>query len=178
MLYSAAVMPLYPLLFALASTLAAPSPIQLNDNVKRAGQFEGNVLTVRLVADMGAWHPNGPKEKALEIAAFGEEGGPLSVPGPLIRVTEGTTVAVTLRNALSSELRVFGLCARAPSCETVSVPAGSSREIRFPLTSAGTYYYWGSTSAQAMLARPRDRFTTRRCDRRRSAQRQSPTGSC
>ena len=148
-------MTLYPLLIALASTVVAPPTIALNDNLKPAGQVESSVLTLRLVADMGTWHPNGPTGKALEVAAFGEEGGALSVPGPLIRATEGTTVAIMLRNALSTELRVFGLCARAPACEAVHIPAGSTRDIRFPLTSAGTYYYWASTSARSMPARPR-----------------------
>ena len=144
------------LLLALASAVFASSPpIELNDNAKSVGRLDGTVLTLKLVADMGTWHPDGPKGKALDVAAFGEEGGALSVPGPLIRAVEGTTVVVSLRNALSSELRVFGLCARTPSCEPVRVPAGSSREIRFPVANPGTYFYWASTSAQTMLARPR-----------------------
>src|SRR4030095_5994164 len=85
----------------------------------------------------------------------GEEGGPLSVPGPLIRAVEGTTVAMTVRNALASELRVFGLCGRAARCEPVSIAPGASRDVRFQLPPAGTYYYWASTSARAITQRPR-----------------------
>src|SRR5256885_3949651 len=64
---------------------------------------------------------------------FGEEGADLSAPGPLIRVREGTTIVLTLRNALASTLRVEGLCARPGPCNPVSVAPGASQEIRFDL---------------------------------------------
>src|SRR5688572_9062969 len=99
-------MTLLPFLLVVASTAIAPPPIQSNDNARRAGWIDGGVLTVRLVAEMGTWLPNGPKGAAVSVAAFGEDGLALSVPGPLIRAVEGTTVVMTLRNALGSELRM------------------------------------------------------------------------
>jgi FtsP/CotA-like multicopper oxidase with cupredoxin domain len=148
-------MALASLLLALASTAVATSPIQLNDSTRTAGRLDGRVLTVQLVADMGTWRPDGPKGAPLAVAAFGEDGTALSVPGPFIRGVEGTTVVVTLRNALGSELHVWGLCAGAVPCDPVTVTAGSSREIRFTLTAPGTYYYWASSSARSMTSRPR-----------------------
>ena len=142
-------------LVALASTTAAASPIQANDHLKSAGRVDAGVLTMKLVAEVGEWRPDGPNVRTLNVAAFGEEGGPLSVPGPLIRAVEGTTVAITLRNGLTSELRVFGLCGRPAPCEPLSIAAGATRDVRFQLPPAGTYYYWASTSARTMLARPR-----------------------
>ena len=136
------------LLLTLSSAAPIAPPIQLNDNLKTAGRLDGRVLTVRLVAEMGTWHPNGPKGRAIEIAAFGEEGAGPSAPGPLIRAVEGTTVAVTVRNPLASELRVFGLCARPGPCEPLTVAAGAARDVRFDLATPGTYYYWASTSAR------------------------------
>lgn len=135
---------------------SAPArPVQLNDNVRPAGRMTGGELSLRLVAEVGTWHPEGPKSPSVDVAAFGEDGADLSTPGPLIRVGEGTAVALTLRNALASELRVFGLCSRPGPCEPVAVAAGASREIRFTLNSPGTYHYWGSTSGQTLLTRER-----------------------
>jgi FtsP/CotA-like multicopper oxidase with cupredoxin domain len=143
------------LLLALGPTAIPRSTIQPNDNARTAGHLESGVLTVQLVADMGTWHPNGPKGAPLPVAAFGEDGTGLSVPGPLIRGVEDTTVVVRLRNALDSDLRVWGLCAGTAPCEPATVPAGSSREIRFSLTTPGTYYYWASWSTQSITSRPR-----------------------
>ena len=86
--------------------------VSANDNTRPAGRLEGDVLTVRLYAGVGSARPAGPKSAPIEVAAFGEEGADLSAPGPLIRVREGTTVVLTLRNALGSALRVDGLCAQ------------------------------------------------------------------
>ena len=36
----------------------------------------------------------------MKVYAFAEEGGPLQVPGPLIRVPEGTEIHLTIRNQL------------------------------------------------------------------------------
>ncbi len=138
-----------------AATPAAAHPIRLNDNLLPAGRLDGDVLTLRLVAGTGRWSPNGTEAPALEVAAFGEEGAELSAPGPLIRAPEGTTVALTLRNALDSELRVYGLCAKPGTCDPVSVPAGASRQVTFALNAAGTYFYWASRSARTLVSRPR-----------------------
>ena len=96
-----------------ASTQYAVSP---NDNTRPAGQLEGNVLTVRLFAGVGSARPAGPRRVPIEVAAFGEESADLSAPGPLIRVREGTTVVLTLRNTLGVALRVHGFCARPGPC--------------------------------------------------------------
>ena len=146
---------LQELAFALALLSAAPPGIQPNDNTTPAGRLEGTVLTVRFVAGMGDWHPNGETGAAIPVAAFGEEGGALSTPGPLIRGPEGTTVVLTVRNALATELRVRGLCAGSQPCETLAVAPGTVREVRFSLAVPGTYYYWASTSAATVTARPR-----------------------
>ena len=102
----------------------------------------------------------------LTIEAFGEEGAPLSVPAPLIRVKEGETVAVSIRNDLQASLRVHGLCARdGAACPPVDVPSGTTRDVRFASGRAGTYHYWATTMnapvpfrelAGALIVDPRD----------------------
>ncbi len=143
------------MLWLAAMAPSAAGAVSTNDNRRPAGRLEENVLNLRLYAGVGSWCPEGPQGAPIEIAAFGEEGADLSIPGPLIRVREGTTVALTLRNALGSALRVTGLCARPSNCEPVSVAAGATREIRFSLNAPGTYFYWGATVPGAVNRRQR-----------------------
>jgi FtsP/CotA-like multicopper oxidase with cupredoxin domain len=133
--------------------LTTAGAVSVNDNTRPAGRFEENVLNVRLYADVGSWRPEGPQGKPIEVAAFGQEGADLSVPGPLIRVREGTTVVLTLRNALKSALRINGLCTRPSTCDPVSVAPGVSQEIRFSLNAPGTYFYWAATAPGPISAR-------------------------
>src|SRR6266511_3472587 len=144
---------------ALWVSLATPSvalSISTNDNTRPVGRLDGDVLTVRLFAGIGAWRPLGPGGQSIDVAAFGEEGGELSVPGPLIRVPEGTTVVVTLRNTLASALHVNGLCPRPGGCGMVSIAPGASQEIRFGLNAPGTYFYWAATAGTLATRQSRD----------------------
>ena len=145
-----------PAALIVATLAAAPgNSIEINDNTRAAGQRTSATTTIRLVVDTGQWRPTGDTGAPIEVKAFGEEGRPLSVPAPLIRVREGTDVSLTVRNALSEELRVFGLCDRPAPCPPLALAAGESREVRFSLTAAGTYYYWATTQGQTLLARKR-----------------------
>ena len=100
----------------------------------------------------------------VEVQAFGEAGRSLQIPGPLIRVPEGT----------SSRPRSGTGCATRPSSCTVSrpelpgqrpvsttafaSPPGATRKVRFEAGRAGTYYYWGSTTkGKGVEDRPVDR---------------------
>jgi len=98
------------LLSSMVWLVSIAGAVSTNDNRRPAGRLEGDMLNLRLYAGVGSWRPEGPQGAPIEIAAFGEEGADLSIPGPLIRVREGTTVVLTLRNALGSALRVNGLC--------------------------------------------------------------------
>ena len=137
------------LLLSAVQALAAtpdPEPVVANDNTRAAGTTADDVLTLRLRAAAGAWRPEGEAGPALQVEALGEEGAVLSVPAPLIRVTEGTTIAASIRNELTSPLRVHGLCARGgTACAPLDVPPGASREVRFASGRAGTYHYWATT---------------------------------
>ncbi|MGH7546595.1 MAG: multicopper oxidase domain-containing protein [Gemmatimonadales bacterium] len=104
------------------------------------------VLTVALEARKGTWHPEGEAGPRLELEAFGEAGGALQIPGPLIRVRAGTEVRVLLRNALERPLLVRGLHDRSgASADSVDLGPGEVRDLRFRVTMPGTYYYWGRT---------------------------------
>ena len=144
---------LWAVLWLVSATPSMADAVSTNSNARPAGQLEGDVLTVRLVADVGSWRPTGAQGEPLEVAAFGEEGAELSAPGPLIRIREGTTVVLTLRNALTSALRVNGFCTRPGNCDTVTVAPGTSQEFRFSLNTPGTYFYLARRGAGPLVSR-------------------------
>jgi FtsP/CotA-like multicopper oxidase with cupredoxin domain len=134
--------PLYwrvPLIALFIFALFSSSSLVPNDNRRPAGRLSRGVLTLGLEARVGTWHPEGETGPGIEIAAFGESGKPLQIPGPLIRVPSGTDVRLSLTNRLRGPLFVRVLH------DSVDLRAGETREIRFRASAPGTYYYWGRT---------------------------------
>lgn len=146
------------LLGATPPDFRAVERIEINDNRLNAGQLRNGVLTVRLEVRMGDWRPDHDEDAGLEVAAFAEEGRPLQIPGPLLRVREGTTIRITVRNTLTEDpLIVHGLYTRGRASEpdTIHVAPGRVRELRFLAGTPGTYYYWASIGeSRVNLVRP------------------------
>lgn len=141
---------LIPTVALAALLLPAPAhpqaPILPNDNRQPAGRLEDGILALRLEAREGMWHPHGLGRDGIRIGAFAEEGGPLEIPGPLIRVPVGTEVRSTVRNTLDKPLAVFGLGPeRGFSGDSVLVEPDSVTEFAFVADEPGTYYYLGRT---------------------------------
>ena len=139
---------------------ATPERIAINDNRLAAGTLAGGTLTVHLEAREGDWHPDADTDSGIKVFAFAVEGGPLQIPGPLIRVTEGTEVHAFVRNRLAKEpLILHGMSPRtaAPSTasDAVSIGAGEVREFRFAAGTPGTYYYWAAASDVPLAQRLR-----------------------
>ena len=125
---------------------AQPDRILPNDNREPAGSLEDGVLTLRLTAGEGMWHPEGFDHDGIRIGAFAEEGEPLEIPGPLIRVPLGTEVRTTVRNTLDRPLAVFGLeDERGVSGDSVLIEPDGVAEFAFVASEPGTYYYLGRT---------------------------------
>ena len=137
------------LLSALLALHGAPSPadVALNDNREPAGRLVDGVLTVHLDVRTGTWRPEGADGLAADVAAFAEEGRPLQVPGPLLRVPAGTAVHATVRNTLRVPVTIFGLGERRGLAgdSTVLAP-GQVHEFRFTAAAPGSFYYAGRTS--------------------------------
>jgi FtsP/CotA-like multicopper oxidase with cupredoxin domain len=135
----------------------AIEPISINDNRSAAGTLDRGTLTIHLEARTGEWHPEGDGDPSLIVRAFAVEGGRLQVPGPLIRVVEGTVIRASIRNRLDEPLVLHGLYPRpansARSEDPVVIPSGDVREIQFVAGSPGTYFYWGASSTNVDLAR-------------------------
>src|SRR5262245_52859497 len=123
-----------------------PEPISANDNRHAAGQFADRVLTLRLEMRKGVWHPEKEDGEAIPVYAFGEAGKPLQVPGPLVRVRQGTTIEIALANKLPVAGTLHGLDQRPGEDSNVVTPAaGATQQIRFVAGVPGTYLYWART---------------------------------
>src|SRR5262245_31895491 len=109
-----------------------PEPIAANDNRKPAGELRGSVLRLQLEIRKGIWHPEQEDGEAIPVYAFGEAGRPLQVPGPLIRVPQGTTVEISLKNTLAVPATLHGFHQRPGSDKDIAtVAAHTSRQVQF-----------------------------------------------
>src|SRR5215475_8678493 len=77
--------------------------IEPNDNRRPAGVLKDGVLTIKLEAREGVWYPETPLNPGMAVYAFAEEGKPPQMPGPLIRVPEGTEINLAIRNTIDSQ---------------------------------------------------------------------------
>jgi hypothetical protein len=77
---------LFTAVLAAASPAAAnglrPDTVVPNDKRRPAGELADGTLTLALRATRGRWQPHGPAGPTVAIDAFGEAGGPPSVPAP------------------------------------------------------------------------------------------------
>lgn len=138
------------------------------DHRTAAGRRVDGVLRVSLEAREAAWYPWGEDGQGLRAHVFAEASRPASVPGPMIRVSAGTPVRITLRNTFPDTLLVRGLNDRggragpgAPGGalagligDSVVVPPGATREVGFTPTAPGTYLYFGRRLIDGWSAGP------------------------
>ncbi len=126
-----------------------------NDNRTPAGKLWNGVLTLRLEALDARWSPDGDGAPSLVMQVFAEQGRQPQNPGPLIRVPAGTTIRVSMHNALrDSTLVVYGLATRPSTLDdTIQVAPGATRERSFVAGEPGTYFYWGSTTRNPVATR-------------------------
>ena len=126
-----------------------PERAAINDNRTSAGTLRDGVLSVHLEVREVDWRPDRDTDPGLVVRAFAERGRRASVPGPFIRVREGTTIHARVSNPLPrGTLVVRGLSTRGDATpsglDTLQVAAGATREVRFPAGAPGTYYYSGT----------------------------------
>jgi manganese oxidase len=139
-----------------STALQATLPrIEANRNLSPAGQLRDGVLTVHLDIREGDWYPEADAGPTVVVQAFAEEGHALQIPGPLIRVPEGTEVRATVRNVLDKGMaQLYGLHGRPGDAKgPLEIPAGEIREVRFRVTAPGTYHYWATTTGRPLTLR-------------------------
>lgn len=100
--------------------------ITANDNRLPRGHLSNGVLTIELEARIGTWYPEERDGPGLQVQAFAEAGPPAEIPGPLIRVPEGTEIQVSVRNTIpGAALVIHGLHTRPGSSDdTVQLAPG------------------------------------------------------
>ena len=138
-----------------------PEQVVVNDNRRPAGSMVGRTVAIHLEIRRGAWHPNRDDGPAVTVNAFAEEGRPLSVPGPMIRVPAGAIVHAYVRNTLFNSVVVYGLSARGAGTprneDTVQIRPGAVQEVSFPAGAPGTYYYWAKSARDTSSTDPLSR---------------------
>ena len=165
MIYSLRVLAATSLLFfslltrppSVASQPPALPVVAANDNRMPAGELKDGRLTLRLELRRARWYPDRETDPFIDLHAFGEVGKTPQIPGPLVRVPEGTQIVVSVRNLLPRTVLIHGLHEH-PGCsrDTVEVAAGATREIRFKAGIPGTYTYWAATSDAELRTRLTD----------------------
>lgn len=134
------------------SDVALP-PIAANENRVSAGKFDNGVFVLHLEVREGQWHAgavNGPAISpqipiTIETAAFGEVGHGLQVPGPLIRVPQGTEVHVSVHNLLAKTVFIRGLTGHPETdAKVMEVMPNDTKDAIFSAGEPGTYLYWAS----------------------------------
>ena len=142
---SALLLVLLPLAFP--STPPELPVVQANDNRAPAGTLRGDTLRLALEVREARWFPEAADGPSVAVTVFAEDGKAPSIPGPLIRVRTGATLDVSVTNRLAdSTLRVHGLVTR-PARDSLLVPPGATRRVRFAAGAPGTYFYWASVGA-------------------------------
>jgi FtsP/CotA-like multicopper oxidase with cupredoxin domain len=160
---------------------AEPPRAVPNENRTPAGDYRDGVLVLDLEARPARWEgepsdltPGAQDLSVVDVLGFAEAGGPVTIPGPLIRVPEGTEVRLRVRNALpdtvfiglplparrteetrglaGSRLVVHGLRAGTTPGDTLHVSRGQTREVRFRADQPGTYFYWATPSERPIRA--------------------------
>lgn len=145
---------LVPAAVAQAAADSALPSVVANDNHTPAGKFSGNTLDLQLEARPARWYPEAEGGAYRDVWVFGETGRSPLAPGPLIRVTQGTQIHISVRNALPLPIKVYGLH-RHPGDPTsaLSLAAGESRDVNFIAGEPGTYFYWASVSDHTLDTR-------------------------
>lgn len=127
-----------------------PPPVQrpkavLSDNLEPAGTHSDGEYRLELEILETDWHLLGEDKPAGQVLAFAERGHAPSIPGPLIRVPQGTLMRVTVSNPLDTAVVVRGLSSRRDGLDPpIHLSAGETRVAEFEADTPGTYYYWGS----------------------------------
>jgi FtsP/CotA-like multicopper oxidase with cupredoxin domain len=169
---------LLPALPIAAATQQAP-PAQhgeleiagFEDYREAVGEFRNGSLRVNLETRAAAWAPWGKDGPVVRAHVFALEGAEAKVPGPLLRVTAGTPIHLTLRNTLGDTLVVRGLRDRGqepppgtqPGPALISLPfvgdsiviaPDATAEVRFTPTVPGSYFYFAKTFEPGWSATP------------------------
>jgi manganese oxidase len=156
---------------ALQPTLAEPE-----DYRRAGGRMVDGVLRVELEVHEADWQPWGTDGPRIRTNVYAVDGAPARTPGPLLRVSAGTPIHMTVTNSLGDELILRGLRdrgaipANAPpftalAVDSLAVASGATAELRFTPTEPGTFVWFGRTLAPGENAQQPTPLPVRSADR-------------
>lgn len=128
--------------------------IAYHDNAVAAGHLRNGELAVAFEVRRGTWRLNGPDRPGTPILAFAEPGGPLLLPGPMIRVPVGTRLKVTVTNTTDSVLVLRGI-STDPLDSLLLAPGATGTAYGAAAEAGNRFYHLGYRGNTA---------TTRRAD--------------
>ncbi len=131
-----------------------------NDNRTPAGALRKGILILRLEIVETIWYPQQEGGPSLHVYAFAEEGKAPQIPGPLIRVPEGTEIHAAVRNRLPVTMFVQGLHERPGANAPLEVAPGATRGARFKAGAPGTFYYFADSTRQTIAQLAQISFLT------------------
>lgn len=121
--------------------------VTINDNRKQAGEFRKGIYYINLEIREGNWYPETKDGAPIKITAIAEVGRPLQVPGPLIRVPEGTEIRAMITNRVVGQPHhIYGFHQRPYSNlkDSITIAPGETKQVNFNAGVAGTYFYYGN----------------------------------
>ena len=113
------------------------------------------VLTITLEVREGEWFPEDEHGPSVKVFALAEKGKPAQIPGPMIRVRQGTVIHLHLQNLISPTVVMHGMHSRpGKEDDVLEIPPGATRDVSFTAGEPGAYYYWASAGGDTLSGRP------------------------
>ncbi|HWA17002.1 MAG TPA: multicopper oxidase domain-containing protein [Gemmatimonadales bacterium] len=137
-----------------ADSVAPSRRILSNDNLVPAGQHADGAQDIHLEIGSGDWFPEGDSGLSEPILAFAEQGKPLQIPGPMVRVPAGTLVRAAIDNHATDTLVIHGLGGRGSNpSDSIVVPPNGTGSVEFSADSSGTWFYWAAPPGKTLVSR-------------------------
>lgn len=144
------------LVAGLSACIGGPPLVVANDNRVAAGMDLEGVRDIVLEARPARWRPDDGVDSTLTVQAFAERDGTPRVPGPLVRVVQGTPVRVTVINSVPDSALVvhfLGGLRNGAAGDSVRVLPGESQVIEYTADTPGTFLYWATTTGSQFFQR-------------------------
>jgi len=138
-----------------SGAISGTEAVLANSNQSPGGVLANGVLTINFELRKGEWFPEDDHGPSVRIFAFAEPGKSPQVPGPMIRVREGTTIHLTIHNPLSVPLVMHGMHSHpGKENDLLEVPSGKTADVTFLAGEPGAYYYWATAGGDLLGGRP------------------------